>query len=365
MKKPLFLLVVGVYTLSSQLQAANLIVNGSFEDATYNVFWTDDILPTGWILSPPDPVSLTKCNIDSAIDPSIQLGPQDGDHYVRFQSSAENGTRDCLYQYINTIPGQQYTVSFWVAITSTSVGNNSGLNPVWDEYEANHTVLGPNEFYFSPTNIGPVPYQLFSFLVTASLSQTKLMFHAIDATGSILLDNVVVEPVVTNQLPVAGSDTIHRWPTNDAIVSVASLLSNDSDPDGDPLTLVSVSPTSANGGTVTLSDGWISYTPPTTDTFTYTITDGHNPPVTGTVTVALQTEPLPQPKLVVNYLLGSYQLRFDGAPNRICDIEYSQDLGTAAWRWLGRGTTDLSGRFEFIDTPPQGSAQRFYRAFYP
>jgi hypothetical protein len=361
----ILLIVGGAHSLSMRALAANLVVNGSFEGETYLDSRTGNILPSGWTLNPQDPAEFSKVNVDSAIDASIQLGPQDGSKYLRFQSTASNGSRDCFYQYINTVAGQQYRVSFWVAMTSTIVGNRSGLDPVWDEEGLNPVHMGTDQFYFEPTNTGPVPYQLFSFTETASENLTVIEFHGANANGSILLDNVVVEPVVTNQMPVAGADIIHRWPTNGATVSVASLLSNDSDPDGDPLTLLSVSPNSANGGTVTLSNGWITYTPPNTDTFTYTISDGHNPSVTGTVTVALQLDPLPQPKLVVNYLLGSYRLGFDGVPNRTCDIEYTQDLGTAAWQWLGRGTTDLSGRFEFIDTPAQGSAQRFYRAFYP
>ena len=183
-----------MYSLSVSAQAANLVVNGSFEGATYTDAW-GNVVGTGWILSGPNPDTLSNCNVDSAVNASIELGPQDGSHYVRFQSTAMNGTRDCLVQYIDTVAGQQYTVSFRVAITSTSVGNYSGLEPVWDEWKDNNTDMGADQFYFSPTNTGPVAYQFFSFTETASSSQTRLAFHAIDVNGSILLDNVVVEPI--------------------------------------------------------------------------------------------------------------------------------------------------------------------------
>ena len=83
-------------------------------------------------------------------------------------------------------------MSFAVAITSTSAGNFLGLDPVWDENTGNATSLGTNDFYFSPTNTGPVAYQTFSFIETASTNLTRIDFHGVDSNGSILLDNVVV-----------------------------------------------------------------------------------------------------------------------------------------------------------------------------
>src|SRR6516225_4292473 len=117
------LILIGqfVYFVSGAA-AANLIVNGDFEGTTTVDPSTGDVLPSSWFLGPPSPFTLSKTNVDTATNPSVDLGPQSGTHYVRFQSTANNGTRDCLWQDISTVPGQQYTVSFWVADTSTSVG---------------------------------------------------------------------------------------------------------------------------------------------------------------------------------------------------------------------------------------------------
>jgi hypothetical protein len=189
--------VVAAFHLSIGLASAspNLMVNGSFEGATVTDPTTGDILPSGWSLGPPSPASLSKINVDTATNPATDLGPEDGTHYARFQSTATNGTKDCLWQDISTVAGQQYTVSFWVAITSTSVGNNLSLDPIWDENTANATSLGTSAFYFAPTNTAPVPYQLFSFTETASTNWTRLDFHAVDQNGSILLDNVSVSAI--------------------------------------------------------------------------------------------------------------------------------------------------------------------------
>ncbi|MAT35820.1 MAG: hypothetical protein CMK06_11895, partial [Ponticaulis sp.] len=84
-------------------------------------------------------------------------------------------------------------------------------------------------------------------------------------------------------------------------LSTAALLRNDSDGDGDTLSVTAVNGTSANGATVTLNgDGTISYDPTGSstiqalndgqtldDTFTYTVSDGNGGTTTGTVTITV------------------------------------------------------------------------------
>ena len=69
-----------------------------------------------------------------------------------------------------------------------------------------------------------------------------------------------------------------------------TVLGNDSDPNGDPLTVTTVSDP-ANGGTVINPDGTVTYTPDKdfngTDSFTYTISDGNGGTDTATVTVTV------------------------------------------------------------------------------
>ncbi|CAN7205389.1 cadherin-like domain-containing protein [Rhizobium sp. LjRoot258] len=74
------------------------------------------------------------------------------------------------------------------------------------------------------------------------------------------------------------------------VISTVDLLANDSDVDGDTLSIIGVSGTSAHGGTVTLSNnGTITYNPAANyngkDTFTYTVSDSHGGTATATVTV--------------------------------------------------------------------------------
>src|SRR6185369_13990503 len=80
-----------------------------------------------------------------------------------------------------------------------------------------------------------------------------------------------------NDAPVAVADSGFSV-TNDSSLTIApaTLLANDSDPDGDTLTLTAVS--GATGGTVSLTGGQVVFTPTAGFTgaggFTYTVSDG-------------------------------------------------------------------------------------------
>jgi PKD repeat protein len=69
------------------------------------------------------------------------------------------------------------------------------------------------------------------------------------------------------------------------------VLANDTDPEADPLSIGSFDAVSANGGTVTLNDDQLSYTPPAdfngSDSFTYTANDGTSNSAAATVTVTV------------------------------------------------------------------------------
>ena len=75
------------------------------------------------------------------------------------------------------------------------------------------------------------------------------------------------------------------------LIPIASLLINDSDPDGDPLTISDVRSNSARGGRVTLTGSNVVYTPPVhfsgVDSLIYTLSDGSGETASGTVTVTV------------------------------------------------------------------------------
>ena len=104
-------------------------------------------------------------------------------------------------------------------------------------------------------------------------------------------------PLTANGLPVAGDDALTAYLNLAATVPVSLLLTNDSDPDNDPLDITDVSATSTNGGTVVLALGNVTYTPASnylgSDLFTYTVADGQGGSATGTVFVQVQLPAAP------------------------------------------------------------------------
>ena len=102
-------------------------------------------------------------------------------------------------------------------------------------------------------------------------------------------------------------------------LDTATLLSNDTDADGDVLTVDAVAATSAHGASVTLNgDGTISYDPTDSaelqalgesetlvDTFTYTIDDGHGGQSTATVTLTVSGADENTPPVAVADFAGS------------------------------------------------------------
>ena len=111
--------------------------------------------------------------------------------------------------------------------------------------------------------------------------------------------NVATVTILVNRLPVAVNDTASTQPNAAVPVNV---LTNDSDPDNQPLTITAV--TQGTNGAAAINGATVTYTPNTgftgTDTFTYTISDGQAPTpgtatATVTVTVVENTAPTANP----------------------------------------------------------------------
>ena len=173
---------------------------------------------------------------------------------------------------------------------------------------------------------------------------------------------------LVNTSPVAVPDILERAPTNGVTVSIATLLTNDWDADGDFISFVEASASSANGGTVVSDSDWVTYTPApgftNTDTFTYLITDSWGALATGVVIVYNRADNGPPPNLTVSNLgIGSYAISGSSGPGRTNRILFVEDLSVTNWQTLGTATASPSGLFQFIDT--NMSVQRFYRSVYP
>jgi len=108
-----------------------------------------------------------------------------------------------------------------------------------------------------------------------------------DGAGGTATATVNVTVTATDQAPIAGDD--NAVTDEDTPVSISVLL-NDSDPDGDPLSISQV--TSMTGGTAVISGQDVLFTPALnfngTATLSYTVSDGLGGQATATVTVTVQ-----------------------------------------------------------------------------
>jgi len=112
-----------------------------------------------------------------------------------------------------------------------------------------------------------------------------LVFNSLGATTS------QVARLVINTAPIAGADHLFGFSYQPLSISSVTLLANDSDPDGDALSITSVGPNSTQGGTVSLAGQTVFFSAPAgftgDDTFTYVLTDARGASVPGSVTVSV------------------------------------------------------------------------------
>ncbi|MBI5387134.1 MAG: cadherin-like domain-containing protein [Verrucomicrobia bacterium] len=149
--------------------------------------------------------------------------------------------------------------------------------------------------------------------------------------------------------------------------AATNLLANDTDPESDAVAVSAVSAASTNGGTVTLTNGVITYTPPANyagaDAFSYTATDALGASATGTVLVQVLAIHPGGTGVTVVPGAGVATVKFTGIPG----VTYTV-LRTLAvpggWTEIGTATADASGAITFTDPNPP-AAQAFYRTLKP
>src|SRR5207247_9159815 len=120
----------------------------------------------------------------------------------------------------------------------------------------------------------------------ANFTGTVVLSYTIRDPGGVTASaNITVSVVASNNVPVAVNDIANTL--EDAAVSIA-VLANDSDPDGDALTITGATPTN---GTVSIVGTNLVFTPATNFTGTafidYTISDGFGGSAGALVTVSV------------------------------------------------------------------------------
>ena len=189
-------------------------------------------------------------------------------------------------QAVNDV-GVDPTQPIGVLANDLNLGANPTVRIVRAPEHGTATVTGPTVAYtVQGTFSGP---DSFTYVVNA-------------ANGVSNIATVTFDVVAVNRAPVAVNDTANV--TRGASVTI-NVLANDSDPDGDPLTVTAAVNTSATPvGTVTSLNNQVVYAAPAAggtspQTISYTISDG-NLTATATVTVTLLTAE------VINFTKAQY-----------------------------------------------------------
>lgn len=127
-----------------------------------------------------------------------------------------------------------------------------------------------------------------------------------DGQGGTAVGTVIITVTAANDVPVAVGDTV----TASAGATSIAVLTNDTDPDGDTLTITAVTQ-GAHGTVGSSAGGVVTYTPTVgysgQDVFTYTVSDGHGGTATGTVTVTVSAVAVNRAPVAVGDTLSAQQ----------------------------------------------------------
>ncbi|MFM1769763.1 MAG: hypothetical protein RJA22_2292 [Verrucomicrobiota bacterium] len=179
-----------------------------------------------------------------------------------------------------------------------------------------------------------------------------LTYAAVDPAGNTGTVTRTVQ--VLNNVPVANANGGATTRDQAMAFTAAKLIVDDTDADGDTLTVTNVSALSTNGGTVTLSAGVVTYTPVAgftgVDRFTYTVDDGQGGTATAAVEVLVVSGELPSPNQVSMTLIpGGLRVRFAGIPGRTYQVQRTPSLTPATWSTLATLVAPLHGILEYDD----------------
>jgi len=243
--------------------------------------------------------TLTVTAVTQAAHGAVVINP---DKTVKYTPAANyNGSDSFTYTVSD---GNGGTATGTVTVTITAVNDapvaNADSATVAEDGTVNVAVLGNDTDADGDTlSVASVtqgahgtvtinPDKTVKYIPAANYNGSdSFMYTASDGNGGTATGTVTITVTPVNDAPVANADS--ATVAEDGTVNVA-VLGNDTDVDGDTLSVASV--TQGAHGTVTINpDKTVKYTPAAnyngSDSFTYTVSDGNGGTATGTVTVTI------------------------------------------------------------------------------
>jgi subtilisin family serine protease len=205
-----------------------------------------------------------RLNVNNAIHVCVPWNPDFTLRALPDSKAVAAGAGVSYVVAIESVEGFGDAVSF--SVDGLPAGAGATFNPA--------TVTGSGASSLAVTSSASTPLGSYPLTITAT-------------SGSLAHSATVILSIVANRPPVAVDDSVT---VNEDTSAAVPILANDSDPDGDPITIVATAP-GAHGNTFQNEGGGVSYVPQSNytgpDTFAYTIGDGRGGTATATVSVTI------------------------------------------------------------------------------
>lgn len=173
---------------------------------------------------------------------------------------------------------------------------------------------------------------------------------------------------LTNGAPSPGDLSVRVSAGPPTEMGVAKILRGAADPDGDAVEVVGAGPASAQGGTVSLNGGVVTYTPPPgfvgPDEFEVLLSDG-SVTVSAVVSVAVEVVTgavVRNPARVRSLPGGGVEVAFFGVPGLAYGVERTENL--LDWAQIATAVADARGRVTVQDPDPPAPTA-IYRLAFP
>ena len=327
----------GVYSLEAREDS---FTTGGWH--SLGIFTLDSTGWTTWLdsQSPVSPVKLYRVKFLDGIAVSTDISPLITDVSASTYSAPPGTTIDFdlkLTPSIANSPLPQGTLQ--CQVDGTNIGNLFALNN--------------GEGLFSTAAI-PWGQHVVSFVYGGDTS-----FPGFDVSlgKSVLIDSA----------PVAAPYNLTGSTSRGIKMLVSDLQTVASDPDGDPITIGLPSQTTAEGGSILMSDGWFYYTPPSgqlrQDGFNYLMRDSLGVTNFGAVNISPVAISDNFPAIqIIELATNTYRLQFSGVPWLGYTFQYASDSDGTNWLDLALCYADSQGLVTYDTTIPAGNGSILFRA---